>query len=229
MSRQKAAPGRLRRRPGRAGTLVITWIIQLAIAVTGIVSLFDPTLVVLLIWCVIGSLYAAATVITLALRARTNPKSPAPDESMPRWFGGFRVVIELLLTIVPTAIGVTAALQVIVFGKDVAVSSLVKLLGVWAMLLAWVFLHWGYAQVYASRSESARAERIFEFPGTDRPNLIDHVYFAFTVGTTFATSDVNVLTTRTRWLATVHSVLSFFMNALIIVLSFNTIMNAGQG
>ena len=43
------------------------------------------------------------------------------------------------------------------------------------------------------------------------------------LGTTFAASDVEVLSTRLRWTVVWHSVLSFFFNGLIIVLALNTI------
>ncbi|WP_410636312.1 DUF1345 domain-containing protein [Amycolatopsis sp. cmx-4-83] len=36
------------------------------------------------------------------------------------------------------------------------------------------------------------------FPATERPNLLDFAYFAFTVGTSFATSDVEVQTRPIR-------------------------------
>jgi uncharacterized membrane protein len=54
------------------------------------------------------------------------------------------------------------------------------------------------------------------------------VYFAYTLGTTFAASDVEVRTTRMRWTIVWHSVLSYFFNGLVIVLALNTIMSAAK-
>lgn len=93
------------------------------------------------------------------------------------------------------------------------------------MLLGWGFLHWGFAQVYALQDARAYPARALEFPGQNpSPSLVDYVYVAFTVGTTFAASDVSFMNTRTRWLVTIHSVASFGLNALTIALAFNTIM-----
>ena len=96
------------------------------------------------------------------------------------------------------------------------------------MLLAWAFLQWGFAQVYLLHDRRNRPLETFDFPRTPRPGIVDFVYFSFTVGTTFAASDVTSLTTRTRWIITLHSVVSFLMNALIIALAFDTIKAAAN-
>ena len=61
------------------------------------------------------------------------------------------------------------------------------------------------------------------FPDRDDPGLLDFVYVAFMVGTSFTPNDVNT-TSRIRWTVTWHSVLSYFFNGFIIVLALNTIM-----
>ena len=61
-------------------------------------------------------------------------------------------------------------------------------------------------------------------PGTERPRLVDFVYFSFTNGTSFAPSDVSIMTTRMRWTVSWHSLAAFFLNALLIVLVINTII-----
>ena len=47
--------------------------------------------------------------------------------------------------------------------------------------------------------------------------------FSFTNATAFSVSDVLVTTPRMRWTVIWHTSLSFFFNALIIVLAINTI------
>ena len=51
----------------------------------------------------------------------------------------------------------------------------------------------------------------------------DYVYFALTLGTTFATSDATVTSRRLRWTMTVHSILSFFYNAIVMAIAFKII------
>lgn len=206
-----------------------SWITQFALSVIGVLAIADDSsLFWLLCWCGLASLYAATAVSVLGVSARRN--TPPADSTVAatgkyrRW----RRILVLLFTVIPTLIGITAAIQVIVFGSDRDYGVVIKLLSIWAMLLAWGFLHWGFAQIYQLRWEGSPAVEQFDFPSTPHPGLVDFVYFAYTIGTTFAASDVNVLTTRTRWLVTVHSVMSFFVNALLIGLTFNIILSASS-
>ena len=91
------------------------------------------------------------------------------------------------------------------------------------IVLSWVLTHTVYALRYAHLYYREPEAMGLEFPGGKAPCDMDFAYFAFTLGTTFATSDVEVLSTRLRWTVVWHSVLSFFFNGLIIVLALNTI------
>lgn len=225
-----ARPSEAKRRAALlyGGGVIANWLLQLALAVIGVMGLLEDDLQWVWLWCVCSSVYAVGAVVALSIRATIPLQRPSSVSRL--WLGWVRVPILWLFTMVPAAIGALGALQVIVsngFGSSTSGFEL-KVLGVWSMLLGWAFMHWGYAQIYALRSELAAPGKVLDFPGTPRPGLVDHVYFAFTMGTTFAASDVTVLDTKTRWLVTVHSVISFVMNALVMALAFNTIMNAGK-
>ena len=153
---------------------------------------------------------------------------------------------SLLITILSSLIGIAAASELLVLRSDPEFGSAIDFFGVWAMLLAWGFLHWGYAQIYyrlyhvgpgrvhraaaaAGASEAPvtgsvpAAEPPMRFPATPNPGLLDFVYMSFMVGTSFTPNDVET-TTRVRWTVIWHSVLSFFFNGFILVLALNTIM-----
>jgi uncharacterized membrane protein len=83
------------------------------------------------------------------------------------------------------------------------------------VLLAWTILHLSYAERYAQLYLHAD-EPPFSFPETSAPTLLEFVYFSFTVGTTFATSDVEVRSTRTRGIVLCHGLLAFVYNTAII-------------
>ena len=51
--------------------------------------------------------------------------------------------------------------------------------------------------------------------------LLDFAYFAFTLGTSFAVSDVEVTDSRMRRSVLGHQILSFFYNAAILTLAIN--------
>jgi uncharacterized membrane protein len=48
----------------------------------------------------------------------------------------------------------------------------------------------------------------------------DFLYFSFTLGTSFAASDVTVTSQAMRWHVMVHSILSFFYNTVVLAVAF---------
>ena len=76
---------------------------------------------------------------------------------------------------------------------------------------AWGVLHTSYALHYAYlyyRSEESPGE--LAFPGEQSPKQRNFAYFAFTVGTSFAVSDVDVSDDAMRQAVLGHQILSFF-------------------
>ena len=85
------------------------------------------------------------------------------------------------------------------------------------VISAWGVLHTSYALHYAYlyyRSEELAGG--LAFPGEQSPNQLDFGYFAFTVGTSFAVSDVDVTDPAIRQAVLGHQILSFFYNTLIL-------------
>ena len=213
---------------------VASLLAQLAMIVVGIwlVVLAEDdvtTLELLFVWCGLGTIYLIVTLFVLGRLSKT----PAPGRRPARWETG-RVarLVSMTATILASLIGLAAAIQVLALHNDPEIGSLTDFVGVWSMLLAWGFLHWGFSQIYFQRYyASARPSLRFPHPAGEPPadpRFVDFVYFAFTLGTTFAASDVEVLSTRMRWTVVWHSVLSFFFNGLIIVLALNTIMSSAK-
>src|SRR3954447_16781996 len=208
---------------------------QLAMIVVGVwlVVLAEDqstTLELLAIWCSIGTVYSLIVLIVLGRISKTPPRAGARPA---RWeTGRIARLVSMTATILSSLIGLAAAIQVLALHNDPQIGSLTDIVGVWSMLLAWGFLHWGFSQIYYQRYYAA-AEPMLRFPhaeGTPRPDprFVDFVYFSYTLGTTFAASDVEVLSTRMRWTLVWHSVLSYFFNGLIIVLALNTIMSGAK-
>jgi uncharacterized membrane protein len=56
-------------------------------------------------------------------------------------------------------------------------------------------------------------------------NLLDFTYFSFTVGTSFAASDVEIRARSIRYIVLVHSILSFFYNAAILGIAIGVVTN----
>jgi uncharacterized membrane protein len=85
------------------------------------------------------------------------------------------------------------------------------------VISAWGLLHTSYALHYAYlyyRSEESPGG--LTFPGEQSPKQSDFAYFSFTVGTSFAVSDVDVTDDAMRQAVLGHQVLSFFYNTSIL-------------
>ena len=90
------------------------------------------------------------------------------------------------------------------------------------VISAWGVLHTSYALHYAYqyyRSEGSAGG--LDFPSKQNPNQLDFAYFAFTIATSFAVSDVNVTDQAIRRAVLGHQVLSFFFNTSILALVIN--------
>ena len=61
------------------------------------------------------------------------------------------------------------------------------------------------------------------FPETDEPNYWDFVYFSFTLGMTFQTSDVAVTATAMRQHVIIHSLAAFIFNIGVLAFSINVL------
>jgi len=88
-----------------------------------------------------------------------------------------------------------------------------------AVVLSWLLTHTAYALRYAHMHYAASEPDGFDFPGEQPPAEIDFAYFAFTIGISFAVSDVNVTRARTRRTVFCHALVAFIYNLTILALA----------
>ncbi|WP_322411549.1 DUF1345 domain-containing protein [Microbacterium invictum] len=179
--------------------------------------------VILFAWCCVGTAYAAGIWVLLWLAGR-RAESDAPPLLME--LGIVPRTISLTATIFTSAVGVAATVQHIFLEPDDAITPVLNVIGIWAMLLAWILLHWGYAQLYL-QLYYREDDRPLRFPGTSTPGILEFAYFSYTVAVSFAASDVEVHDRRMRWRVMTHSVIGYFVNGLIIVTALSAIAEAG--
>lgn len=121
--------------------------------------------------------------------------------------------------------GVILALALLPRGESLGAEPLRAVLCVLGVLMAWALSHTSYAMYYAHLYyRTPRKPGGMEFPGEQEPAAPDFAYFAFTIGTAFATSDVSVSSAKVRRTVLVHSVLAFFYNTTILALVVNLII-----
>jgi uncharacterized membrane protein len=94
------------------------------------------------------------------------------------------------------------------------------------LVLSWVFsntiytLH--YAHLYYRARHGGDAAGL-KFPETPEPNYWDFVYFAFCLGMTFQTSDVDVTDRGIRKVVTLHCLAAFVFNLGIVAFTINVL------
>jgi uncharacterized membrane protein len=94
------------------------------------------------------------------------------------------------------------------------------------LFLTWLMTHTSFAFRYAHEYYSMDrggpdVDGGLQFPGEDRPDYLDFLYFALVLGMTFQVSDVQITSRPLRRLASVHGLLGFLFNTIILALSVN--------
>ena len=100
-----------------------------------------------------------------------------------------------------------------------------RILIIVTLVIAWVFSNTVYALHYAhlAYSQPDAGCAGLEFPGTSQPVYWDFVYFAFTLGMTFQTSDVTISSQRIRRVVTLHCLAAFFFNIGVLAFTINVL------
>ncbi len=95
-----------------------------------------------------------------------------------------------------------------------------------SLALAWLFSNIVYALHYAHLfydQASGKDCGGVDFPGTKEPNYWDFIYFAFTLGMTFQTSDVEITSGHIRAIATFHCLAAFVFNLGVLAFTINVL------
>jgi uncharacterized membrane protein len=87
---------------------------------------------------------------------------------------------------------------------------------IFAVISCWLILQIGFAITYLGLWAEKGG---LTFPGDDEPGMVDFLYFASGVGTTFGTTDVVVTQRRVRRRVLVHSILAFCFNTLVLAVA----------
>ncbi|MES0005763.1 DUF1345 domain-containing protein [Mesorhizobium sp. M0062] len=103
----------------------------------------------------------------------------------------------------------------------------------WFTIHAMAALH--YAHVYWMDGDAIDTETKkkipvggLDFPGSKRPDGWDFLYFATVIGMTAQTADTAITTSHMRRVVLVHSILSFFFNAVIVAAVVNLAVSLGN-
>ena len=132
----------------------------------------------------------------------------------------------LALTVTVTTVVLIAVGTVIAQAQ--ALSRIDVVLIMVTLALAWLFgnvvyaVH--YAHLYYSKSDQGRGDAGgIAFPGTKEPAYWDFVYFSFTLGMTFQTSDCAVRSPNIRKVMIGHCLAAFVFNLGVLAFTINAL------
>jgi uncharacterized membrane protein len=125
------------------------------------------------------------------------------------------------------AIVVVALVQSSSQRNATAVASVI--LSVLSVALSWALVNTVYAFKYARLYYFGEPDvGGIDFKQEDPPTYSDFAYLAFTVGMSFAVSETEPTSTRTRKVALGHALFSYFFGTGILAVAINLVTNLGQ-
>ena len=92
--------------------------------------------------------------------------------------------------------------------------------------LTWAFVHASFASHYAheyfgSRDDEPVIRSGLLFPGGEQPDFWDIVHFSYVIGVANQTADIEITTKPMRRVVTVHGIVAFLLNTVILALTIN--------
>jgi uncharacterized membrane protein len=132
-----------------------------------------------------------------------------------------RTLLLIVTVIIVTVVLIAIASVTLGQRPDLAA----KVLVITTLALAWLFFNSVYAVHYAHLAYSPPGKSCtgLEFPGPSHPDYWDFLYFAFTLGMTFQTSDVTITDDRLRRVVTVHCLAAFVFNIGVLAFTINVV------
>jgi uncharacterized membrane protein len=139
------------------------------------------------------------------------------------------VQLIFLLTFAAIAVSVTAIFLLL---RQTGPRDAMQLaITVASVPLGWLTLHtlmaFRYAHLYYASAERGDA-RGLDFHAKEEPAAWDFLYHAFVIGMTGGVSDVEVQSAPMRRLATIHGIVSFFFNTVILALTVGIVASMGS-
>ncbi|GAA3552053.1 hypothetical protein GCM10022197_03770 [Microlunatus spumicola] len=194
------------------------------VAGVGAAVLVEPHLGPLVGWCTAG-------VVALVAVWRTCwPADPGTTERLAREESSSRVTDDaIVVACLASIVAVVVALAQAGGGATEATSVALVVLGVLGTMVAWALVNTVYALKYARLHYVDLHEEGFDVKQDAPPTYSDFACLAFTVGMSYAVSDVEPACTAARRKTLPHALLSYFFGTVLIAVAINLVTNLGQG
>jgi uncharacterized membrane protein len=126
------------------------------------------------------------------------------------------------LVVVAAAASVWAVGAELSLAKDAhGVMAFVTVIASWTMVQLIFALHYAHEYYGVDDDDGARDAEGIDFPGNEAPDYWDFLYFAIVIGVACATADADFTSKGLRRLGTIHSLVAFAFNTIIVALTIN--------
>lgn len=172
-----------------------------------------------------ASFDVAAAAFLISCRTIFAIEDPAEMERIAQLNDANRTVLLVITVVVLAVLLIAMAAQTVGRHPD----TVTKVLIIVTLILAWLFSNSVYALHYAHMAyiNPPGGCAGFRFPGTQEPLYWDFVYFAFTCGMAFATSDVEVTNQSIRKVVAFHCLAAFAFNIGVLAFTVNLLASGG--
>jgi uncharacterized membrane protein len=209
------------KKPRTMGNMIAPWrfvvffLVLVGACITGAMTMDDPLLGLMVGFDVAAAIFLLCCVSILGIcdPDMIEVQAERNDANRTELLAFTGIVMAALLI----AIGAATA--------EVRPEPWTKLIIIATLVLAWLFSNMVYALHYAHMAymrPGAGASGL-DFPNTKQPVYWDFVYFAFTIGMTFQTSDVEISCDSIRRVVTVHSFAAFVFNIGVLAFTINVL------
>lgn len=169
-------------------------------------------------WGLFALTYLIVGIVIMYRISRDEIKEYAAAED------GSRVLVLSVIMIAVAAIFGIVVLLVLDKDSSQIPTWAFLLLTIGNLLVTFMLVHMIYTFHYARLYfDDSGKKKPLDFPDEDEPDYWDFAYFAFVIGCTFQTSDVDICDRQIRRTVLAHSLLSFLINSFLVALTINIV------
>ena len=197
------------------------------VALTGLGSYFvipadqSPIIRLSLSWVIAGGLYLMLTYIMMYFSTQENMLGLSKREDD----GAAMILFIIVLASVASLVTIVIILSGIkALPTNLAIRHVGLVLATY--IISWLYVHTAfalhYAHVYYQELEKTKEAPLL-FASKLRPTYVDFLYFSMVIGMTCQTADVNIASSRIRFVVMLQGMTAFVFNASLLALAINLI------
>ncbi|QWD67952.1 DUF1345 domain-containing protein [Polynucleobacter sp. VK25] len=172
-------------------------------------------------WVLAGGLYLILTYIMMYFSNQENIQGLSKKEDD----GAAMILFIIVLAATASLVTIVIILSGIkVLPTNLAIRHVGLVLATY--IISWLFVHTAfalhYAHAYYQELEKTKEAPLL-FASKLRPTYVDFLYFSLVIGMTCQTADVNIASSRIRFLVMLQGMAAFVFNASLLALAINLI------